>query len=60
MQTIIQNPTSLFSPAKAEHMAATLQADDEDWKYKVVHDPKGTGLSFIEIYDEVGVFIGKV
>ncbi len=51
----------LFKPAEAERVAAEMQAGDEDgWKYVVKHDPKGIGLSFIEIYDEDGEFVGKV
>lgn len=50
----------LFTPEAAEKAAADLRAGDPDWKYVVKHDPKGTGYSFIEIYDEDGNYVGKV
>lgn len=50
----------LFTPANAEKVAAEPQAGDEDWKYVVVHDPEGTGYSFIEIYDEDGAYVARV
>ena len=46
-------PQKLMTPTKAEEVAAVLNSTD-DWKYVVVHCPKGTGFSFIEIYDEDG------
>lgn len=49
----------LMAPEKAERFAAELRAGDEDWSYVVKHCPKGTGFSFIEIYDEDGDFISK-
>jgi hypothetical protein len=50
----------LFSPAQATAVAAELQAGDPDWTYTAVHDPKGTGYSFITITDEDGVLVGRV
>jgi len=50
----------LYSPGKAEMIAAEMQSGDKDWTYKVIHDPKGTGYSFIEVYDEDNCFVGKV
>lgn len=50
----------LFQPAEAERVAKTLEENDQDWSYVVRHDPKGTGYSFVEVYDEDGEFIGKV
>ena len=47
----------LFSPKKADKVAKDLKRGDPDWTYKVVHDPKKTGYSFIEIYDEDGEFV---
>jgi hypothetical protein len=49
----------LMTPAEAEDTAAGLQAGDADWKYVAKHDPKGTGHSFVEIYDEEGEFVGR-
>ena len=54
------NGYRLFQPAKAEEVAAKLQAGDDGWEYRVKHDPMGKGYSFIEIYDEEGVFVGKL
>jgi hypothetical protein len=51
-------PAKIFTPEKAVFICAELQANDEDWAYKVKHDPKGTGGSIIEIYDENGDFVG--
>jgi len=56
----INNTYKSFSPEKAEQVAAELNAvEDDDWTYVVRHDPKGTGYSFIEVYDEDGYLIGK-
>lgn len=57
MKKMINHTPKLFKPELAETKAAELQAADEDWKYVVKHDPKGTGYSLIEIYDEDGIFV---
>lgn len=57
---LIDSTTKLFAPAKAEEVAASLKAGDPDWDYVVVHDPKGTGYSYISIFDEDGEFVGNV
>lgn len=57
---MIRDTTNLMAPKKAEEVAKELQKADPDWKYVVKHDPKGKGFSFIEIYDESGVLVGKV
>ncbi len=36
-----------------------LNNSDDGWNYIPNHDPKGTGNSFIEIYDEDGEFISR-
>lgn len=59
MQAKINTTSKLFTPADAEAKAAELKAGDPDWDYRVVHDPKGTGWSFIEVYDEDGEFVHK-
>jgi len=47
-----------FPSDKVAAVAAELEAGDlEGWTYKVKHDPKGTGCSLIEIYDEDGEFV---
>ncbi len=58
MKTLDKTPT-LFDPEKAEAVAKELGASDPDWDYVVCHDPKGTGYSSIDIYDEDGEFVGK-
>ena len=61
MGAIINIQESLFIPAKAVEVAAMMNADiDDDFSYVVVHDPKGTGRSFIKVIDEDGFYIGKV
>ncbi len=57
---MLDTTEKLFTPKDAERMAKTLQAGDSDWTYTVVHCPKGTGYSFIEIHDEDGDFVSKV
>lgn len=59
MSAIINHTEKLFAPEVAERVAAEMNADD-DWTYEAVHDPKGTGYSFIRIFDEDGEFVGKV
>jgi len=56
---IANKPHQLFNPKDAEEKALELNESD-DWTYKVVHCPKGTGYSYIEIYDEEGEFISKL
>ena len=50
---------TFYTKENAEKVAAEMNADD-DWTYRPVHDPKGTGYSFIEIYDEDGEFVSKL
>ena len=54
---LLNAPAKLMVPAKAESVAAELRECDEDWSYVVKHCPKGTGFSFVEIYDEDGEFV---
>jgi len=37
-----------------------MKINDPDWTYVACYDPKGTGYSFINIYDENGDFVSKV
>lgn len=62
MMMMLNHVGSLYAPAKADELAATLNADEanEGWSYTAVHDPKGTGWSFIEIRDEEGIYVGKL
>ena len=57
---INNRPATLFSPENAEAQAQILQAGDSDWTYEAIHDPKGTGWSFIVIRDEDGDLIGRM
>ncbi len=57
---LIDTTHSLFPPEDAERIAKEMQEKDEDWSYVVKHDPKKTGLSFIEIYDEDGNFVARI
>jgi hypothetical protein len=56
---ITNEPNKLYPPEVAEKVAAELNASGDGWKYVVNHDPKGTGYSFIEVYDEDGIFVSK-
>ncbi len=58
--TTAENPGMFFKPEVAIAKAALLQSNDDDWKYEVVHCPKGIGFSFIQIRDEDGEIIGKI
>ena len=52
------NPAhQMYDPNKVNAICAELQKEDGDWTYKVRHDPKGTGLSVIDVFDEDGIFI---
>ena len=50
----------LFTPLEAIRIAKELKENDPEWDYIVNHDPKGTGFSFIEVFDEDGEFVSKV
>jgi len=55
---IMKHQHQMFTPAKAIEIAAMLNADaDDGFEYRVRHDPKGTGLSVIEVYDEQGEYV---
>lgn len=57
---ISNRPHTLFAPIDAERVAAEMAADDSEWTFTVVHDPAGSGFSFINIHDEAGEFVGRV
>jgi len=60
MRAIINMTPVLYEAHKAEEIAATLNAGDEDgWEYRVVHPPNGKGYSRIDIYDEANEFVGS-
>lgn len=60
MMKLIDTTPTLMTKEQAITKAAELKAGDPDWDYRPVHCPKGTGYSFIEIYDEDGILLGKV
>lgn len=53
---------TLRTPEQAEAVAAAMQADDDDsgWRYVAKHDPTGRGLSFVEMYDDEGHYVGRL
>lgn len=57
-KTTIIIPKQLFKSSEADRIASSLNETDPDWNYVVKHDPKGTGFSFIEVYDDEKVFVG--
>lgn len=59
MKKLLDDTYKLFPPKVAEKIAKELKANDPDWNYVAVHDPKGTGQSFINIFDEDNILIGR-
>jgi len=59
MPKLLDTTEKLFTKEKADQVAKEMNESD-DWTYIPNHDPKGTGYSFIEIYDETGEFVGKL
>ena len=58
MKKLDTDSHTLMAPEEAERIAAEMSAIDEEWEYRPNHDPKGTGWSFIEIYErETGEFV---
>ena len=58
MKAAIEKYT-LYKPVEAEAAAAELRKYDPEWTYTVVHCPAGTGLSYIDVYDNVNNYLGK-
>jgi len=57
MRTLINEPHTIFpTVATAEKVAEANNGND--WTYRVVADPSGSGRAIIEIYDEEGEKIG--
>lgn len=46
--------------AAAEAVAAQNAAEDDDWEYRVVPDPQGSGRAIIKIFDEDKLFVGNL
>ena len=62
MKATIHTPAKFYKvPADAEAAAVMAENNDEcGWKYVAVHCPKGTGYSFINVFDEDGELVGKM
>ncbi len=57
----LQHTTTYYTPEEADAMALLLTSDPEDdWTYVANHDPKATGYSFVDIYDEDGEHVGTL
>ena len=51
---------TLYTPERANQVVSDMAKSDPDWSYKAIHDPKGTGHSFIEIRDENDDLVGRL
>ena len=61
MLTIKKSARIYTSATKANEVAKILKAgDDDNWEYRVVPDPKGSGKAIIKIYDEENKFVGDL
>lgn len=49
-----------YDPKKVDDICKIIQSEDPDWIYKVRHDPKGTGFSVIDVFDEDGIFVSMM
>ena len=57
---LLDTTTRLLQPTEAERVARGLTDEDEGWSYTAVHDPQGTGWSFIEIRERgTGILVGR-
>jgi len=57
----LQHTKTYYTPTEANDLALLLTSDpDDDWTYIANHDPKGTGSSFVDIYDEDGERVGTL
>ena len=56
---LLDTTGKLYKPEEAERLAEILRLSDPEWTYKVIHDPKGTGWSYIEVFDGEGFFVGE-
>jgi hypothetical protein len=61
MQPMISIQESLFTPNRAEEIALMMNSDiHDDCVYTAIHDPKGTGKSFIRVHDAEGYYVGLI
>ncbi len=56
---LLNAPKTLYAPDLAESIARELN-EDNDWLFVVMHDPKGTGYSYIAVYDEDNKLVGTM
>ena len=57
---LLDTTHQLYTKEDAIETARVLNSfEEDDWTYKPVHCPKGTGYSFIEVYDEGGNFVER-
>ncbi len=60
MTAVLNHTHTIYQDANAASVAASsMQAGDDDWTYKVVVDPKGSGRAVVAIHDEDGVFVAN-
>ena len=57
---LLDTTHTLYIPEKAEEIVVEMKINDPEWEYKVCHDPKNTGFSFIDVYDEDGEFVERM
>ncbi len=51
-------PARVFNTVEiAQNFADSI--NDDEWDYKVIPDPKGSGRAIIKVYDEDGEFISN-
>ena len=54
-------PATLMSKDEADETVKKLNAESDDgWTYEAVHNPAGTGISFIKVFDENGDYLGEL
>ena len=53
-------PAKVYTKQESIAIVAEMNEQGDDWIYVAKHDPKGTGGSIIEAYDEDGLFVGKL
>ena len=49
-----------FTRKAAEEAVTALQSGEKEWSFVAVHSPEKGGKSFIEIFDEDGIFVGWI
>ena len=58
---IDNSPPTVFKSAEAAEAAAReFLSDDDEWTFRVVVDPKGSGRAHVVIVDEDGFDVAKL